>query len=144
MSWLRGFYYDIKAWRIVKQVCKENKDRLDKLGLKMDWIGRVYKVINRDPTIPLGSSDDEVILSREFQELGNLFIELNLADIVIPSMFPIETEGANAYLVIYTPGIDVNRAYLTVKSAILMFLLTLILSGGFITGLIYLIYTLTK
>lgn len=144
MSWLRGFYYDIKAWRIVKQVCKENKDRLDKLGLKMDWIGRVYKVINRDPTIPLGSSDDEVILSREFQELGNLFIELNLADIVIPSMFPIETEGANAYLVIYTPGIDVNRAYLTVKSAILMFLLTLILSGGFITGLIYLIYILTK
>lgn len=144
MSWLRGFYYDIKAWRTVKQVCKENKDRLDKLGLKMDWIGRVYKVINRDPTIPLGSSDDEVILSHEFQELGNLFIELNLADIVIPSMFPIETEGANAYLVIYTPGIDVNRAYLTVKSAILMFLLTLILSGGFITGLTYLIYTLTK
>ena len=62
--WIVNYFREWKAWREVKKVYKENQKDFEKIGLKSDWFGRLYKVINRDPKIPLGTQEDEILLQK--------------------------------------------------------------------------------
>ena len=71
MGYIKNFFLEVKAWRIVNSVYKKNKSDFDKIRLKKDWFGHLYVVINRDPNIELSSDEDEVYL------LGDIMLEDN-------------------------------------------------------------------
>ena len=70
--WIANFFKELKVWRTIKKVCKENKQFLESVGLKYDWLGHIYTVINRDPDIKLRIDEDKLLLIKELKEIQNL------------------------------------------------------------------------
>lgn len=134
--WLVNYFRELQAWRVVKKVYKNNKKVFDKIGLKCDWFGRLYKVINRDPSIQLGTIKDEELLTNELKEISDTLIKMNIMDILAYELIPLEQSDdktfENAYLVKLTPAYDIRKQYVKMSSTITLILV----ACGIITGLI--------
>lgn len=137
--WLVNYFREWKAWRIVKKVYKENKKEFDNIGIKCDWFGRLYKVINRDPSIQLGTIKDEELLTNELKEISDFLIKMNIMDILAYELTPLESSDEksfeNAYLVTLTPAWDLSKQYVSFKSTFWL----LFTIGIIVTGLYFLI-----
>ncbi len=129
--WIVNFFKELKVWRTIRKVCKENEQFLESVGLKYDWFGHIYTVINRDPSIQLGSDEDRVLLMRELQDIQNSLVRLNVIDLLAYELIPLETkemsdDGSeeifeNSYLVKFTPAEDVSKQYVKPCSCFLIF-----------------------
>lgn len=134
--WIKNYFNELKAWSIMRKVYKENKPKFDKVGLKSDWFGRLWKVVNRDASIPLGTSEDEELLSQEMQDISKVLIETNVMDMLAYELIPLEESDEknntfeNSYLIKLTPAWNLERQYVTMKSTCWLILSTLILLGG--------------
>lgn len=123
--WITNYFNELKAWRIVRKVYKKNRELFNIVGLKMDWVGRLYRVINRDPEIVLGSEEDRVYLNKELAEITNALVRTNIIDILAYELRPLEDatpigngkeEFENGYLIVLTPAWRLDRQYVTVWS----------------------------
>ena len=141
MGYIKNFFNELKAWRIVNRVYKKNKSDFDKIRLKKDWFGRLYVVINRDPDIELSSGEDEVYLRKELSEIWAVLVKLNLVDILAYELKPLEEEREigdgkveyeHGYLVTLTPAWRLDKQYVTVKSVIGVTLFFIALIGGLV------------
>lgn len=141
MGYIKNFINECRAYHIVKKVYKTNKNDFDKIGLKKDWVGRLYKVINRDPDIEVGSGEDEVYLRKELAEMWQLLVNLNIVDILAYELKPLEEEREigdgkveyeHGYLVTLTPAWRLDKQYVTVKSVIGVTLFFIALIGGLV------------
>lgn len=149
MGWIKNYFNERKAWRIVRREYKKNKRLFDAIGLKKDWFGRMYKVINRDPDIELGSGEDEVYLRKELAEVTAVLVKTNLMDIMAYELTPLEDvtpledgkeEFEHGYLITLTPAWNLDRQYVTFWSVLFVDLTILgLLAAGtwaFITYLL--------
>lgn len=139
---LKNFFNELKAWRIVRREYKKNKILFESIGLKSDWGGKLYKVINRDPDIKLGSGEDEVYLRKELSEISAVLIKCNIYDILAYELKPLEEERQidethieyeHGYLITLTPAWNLNRQYVTFWSIIFVTLFF----AALISGLVY-------
>lgn len=139
---LKNFFNELKAWRIVRKEYKKNKPLFDAVGLKTDWGGKLWKVINRDPDIVLGSDEDEIYLRKEMAEIWAVLVKLNIVDILAYELTPLEDEKVigedkveyeHGYLITLTPAWNLDKQYVTFWSIIWV----TILFAGLITGLVY-------
>ena len=118
--WLKNYFNELKAWSIMRKVYKENKSEFDKVGLKADWFGRLWKVINRDPEIALGTDKDAVLLQKEMSEISAVLIKTNVIDILAYELTPLEERDENnntfenSYLVKFTPAWNLEKQYVTI------------------------------
>lgn len=129
--WIVNFFKELKVWRTIRKVCKENKQYLENAGLKYDWLGHIYTVINRDPNIRLGSDEDRVLLMKELNDIQNVLVKLNIIDLLAYELKPLESseiseDGSeeffdNAYLITFTPADDVSKQYVKPWSCFLVF-----------------------
>ena len=46
MIWPVNAYREAKTWWNVRKAALEYKDQLGSMGFRVDWIGRIYTVIN--------------------------------------------------------------------------------------------------
>lgn len=141
--WIAKFFRELKVWRTIRKVCKENSQFFEKVGLKYDWLGHIYTVINRDPSIKLGSDEDRALLMRELNDIQKSLVALNVIDLLAYELIPLESSEIskdgeqeifeNGYLVKFTPAEDVSRQYVKPWSCFLVFVLipTLVASGIF-------------
>ena len=138
--WLVNYFHEWKVWRTIKRVFKENKSEFDKVGLKCDYFGRLYKVINRDPSIPIGSERDGELLQDELREISDTLIKMNIMDLLAYDLIPQEENNdeyfENAYLVKLTPTWKLDKQYCTMFSSTILGLGSL----GILGGLIYLLF----
>lgn len=147
--WIANFFKELKVWRIIKKVCNENKQFLENTGLKCDWLGHIYTVINRDPNIKLGSDEDRLLLMKELNDIQNSLIKLNIIDLLAYELIPLESseisdDGSeeifeNGYLVKFTPAEDISKQYVTTWSCFFVFVGIPVLIASFIFALIYFI-----
>ena len=123
--WIKNFFTELNAWRIVRKEYRNNRLLFESIGLKKDWGGRLYKVINRDPEIVLGSDEDEVYLRKELSEISSVLIKCNIYDILAYELKPLEDvtkiddtheEYEHGYLITLTPAWNLNKQYVTLKS----------------------------
>ena len=121
IMWLVNYFREWKAWRIVKKVYKSNQKEFEKMGIKSDWFGRLYKVINRDPSIQLGTIKDEELLTDELREVSEFLIKMNVMDILAYELIPLEDADEesfeNAYLIKLTPAWDLSKQYVSFKTS---------------------------
>lgn len=143
MGWFKNFFNECKAWRIVRKEYRKNKWMFDKVGLKKDWGGRLYKVINRDPSIELGSGEDEIYLRKELGEVSAVMAKTGIMDIVAYELKPLEEvtkredgteEFENGYLIVLTPAWNLDRQYVTFWSVLFVTLLFIGLAVGIVYG----------
>ena len=145
--WIVKFFKELKVWRTIRNVCKENNQFIENAGLKYDWLGHIYTVINRDPNIKLGSDEDRQLLMRELNVIQDTLVKLNIIDLLAYELIPLESSEIskdgnqeifeNGYLVKFTPAEDVSMQYVKPWSCFLVFvgIPALIVSGVF--ALIY-------
>ena len=119
--WIAKFFKELKVWRTIRKVCKENEQFLESVGLKCDWLGHIYTVINRDPSIKLGSDEDRLLLMKELNDIQDALVKLNIIDLLAYELVPLESteiseDGSeeifeNSYLIKFTPAEDVSKQY---------------------------------
>ena len=144
--WLRNFFLELKAWHIVRKEYRKNKALFDSVGLKKDWFGKLYKVINRDPSIELSSGEDEVYLRKELSEISAVLIKCNIYDILAYELKPLEDERQidethieyeHGYLITLTPAWNLDRQYVTFWSIAFVILFFVALIGGLVYSTIH-------
>ena len=143
---LKNFFNELKAWFIVRREYKNNKILFESIGLKSNWFGKLYKVINRDPSIELSSGEDEVYLRKELSEISAVLIKCNIYDILAYELKPLEDERQidethieyeHGYLITLTPAWNLDRQYVTFWSIIFVTLFFATLIGGMIYSSIH-------
>lgn len=139
MGWFRDFYNECKAWHIVRKEYKKYEKEFLAVGLKSDWFGKLYRVINRDPNIALESGEDEVYLRKELAEIWQVLVKHNLVDILAYELKPLNEEQEredgmieyeHGYLIVFTPAWKLDKQYVTVRSVIFVTLFNITLLGG--------------
>lgn len=142
MGWFKNFFNECKAWRIVRKEYKKYEQEFLSAGLKSDWFGKMYRVVNRDPEIELGSGEDEVYLRKELAEIWQVLVKHNLVDILAYELKPLEEETTledgktieyeHGYLITFTPAWRLDKQYVTIKSVIFVILFYAALLAGII------------
>lgn len=147
--WIANFFKELKVWRTIRKVCKENEQFLESVGLKYDWLGHIYTVINRDPNIQLGSDEDRLLLMKELNDIQNALVKLNIIDLLAYELIPLESseisdDGSeeifeNGYLIKFTPAEDVSKQYVKPWSCFCVFVGIPVLIAAGIFALIHFI-----
>ena len=146
MGFIKKFFQELKARRIVRREYKKNKYMFDAIGLKRAWGGTLYKVINRDPVIELGSGEDEVYLRKELSEITAALAKAGILDILAYELKPLEEETQinereieyeHGYLVTLTPAWNLDRQYVTFGSVIFVILFFAAIIAGLVYGSIH-------
>lgn len=145
--WIVKFFKELKVWRTVRKVCKENEQFIEKSGLKFDWLGHIYTVINRDPSIKLGSDEDRYLLMQELNDIQNVLVKLNVIDLLAYELIPLESSEIskdgneeifeNGYLIKFTPADDVSKQYVKPWSCFCVFVGIPVLIAAVVFALFY-------
>lgn len=98
---------DISNYFFLKKTIKKNKGTIEweKFKLRVDWIGRIYTVVNLPPEVIYSPDAPEEIrpayVLEESKPINEYLTKLNLQEIITPEIRPIP--GSISYLLIYSP-----------------------------------------
>jgi len=114
MKWfLNTFNYwtelaaEIRIWWIFRSACREkdNLQKLNDLDLRVDWLGRIYGVINMpEEVVTAAPQVQQAYVLQQINKWGPVTTELGLSDIIYPQIERIP--GTVSYLVIMWPQYD--------------------------------------
>ena len=104
-SYWYNFILEFRIWFIFQTTTKRNRKKLEERDLRVDWIGRVYGVVNM-PDEVLGAAEEiqQAFVLKQMGQFGGILNELKLSNVVYPQMQ--EIKGSGAYLVIFWPVLD--------------------------------------
>ena len=129
-------YQEYRTWTKVRRIAKEYEAHLEQHGFRVDWVGRIYTVINLpEEVITAAPQTQEGFVLMKLRDYDKLFLNLGLAAELVPEMERIDSEGAAAFLLVLSP----DRDYLTLWGFIKFLLRTAVLA--FIVRVLYLITT---
>lgn len=109
MKWLLDTYKywyelakDIRVWWIFRSVARKNTEKLNEQSLRVDWLGRIYGVVNL-PEEVMGASQEiqQAYVLQQITTYGELILKMGLGDMVYPQIQRID--GSNAYLIVLWP-----------------------------------------
>jgi len=123
MYWIK-LIKEIRLWLIVRKVAKRNAETLQEFDLRVDWIGRIYTVINLPEEVASQPYSQEPYVLGQLRKYDEVLLRLQLSDIIFPEIEKIP--GEDAYLLVLTA----EREYLS--------FLRFILNVGLWTGIYYL------
>lgn len=128
-SYWYNFILEFRIWFIFQTATKRNRKKLEERDLRVDWIGRVYGVVNM-PDEVLGAAEEiqQAFVLKQMGQFGGVLNELKLSNVVYPQMQ--EIPGSGAYLVIFWPVLDRLNIFAIIGS---------ILYTMFYTFIVYLI-----
>ena len=77
---------EIKIWLKIRKIAKENEKLLNENGFRVDWIGRIYTVINLPEEVVNAPISQEGYVLMKLREFDRVFLTLGIADYVSPEM----------------------------------------------------------
>lgn len=122
------FWAELKIFRVFRQTAYQNQKMLEKdHGLRVDWLGRIYGVINLPEEVQ-GAAEQiqQAYVLQQITKYGNVMMKIGLADIVYPEISRVE--GTASYLVVLWPVYEYFNFW---------YLIGNILRTGFILGALY-------
>jgi hypothetical protein len=116
MKWLlrpftatRDIYYELRNWYQVRRIVKKHQGTADweRFSLRVDWIGRVYTVMN--PEFPGDKGDTKEVLRLKYAERikpMNIYLDkLGLGSYITVAYE--EIEESDSLLIVYLPIFEV-------------------------------------
>ena len=99
------FREDFRIWRRFRKAARSQEDILTKNNMRVDWLGRIYTVINMP---------EEVINNQEMVQQGwvigqlkpfnEILLQIGIADFAYPEISRVP--NSNSYLIVMYPEID--------------------------------------
>jgi len=109
-------FREINLWRKVRKVAKENEEKLKENGFRVDWVGRIYTVINLPEEVITQPYSEEGYVLMKLREYDKFFLDMGIADVVAPEM--IRLVDALAYLLVLSPDRDYAKLWPLIKSVL--------------------------
>lgn len=104
-NYWREFFVDFNIWRKFRKAVRSQEDFLVENNMRVDWLGRVYTVINMP---------EEVVTNQEMVQQGwvlsqlgpmnEVLMKVGVSDYAYPEISRIP--NANAYLIVMYPDVD--------------------------------------
>lgn len=95
-------YREIKIWTIFQRTAKENIELLNKEELRVDWIGRIYGVINLPEEVQSAAPEiQQSYVLQQVTKYGDVMTKLRLSDVVYPELEKVT--GSPSYLIVLWP-----------------------------------------
>ena len=115
---------EINIWRKIRNIAKENEQELNKKGFRVDWVGRIYTVINLPEEVATAPISQEGYVLMKLREHDQFLLQMGIADYVSPEFNRIES--TDSFLLVLSPDRDQLRLWPFTKS---VFRTSLILLG---------------
>jgi|TARA_R100000093_G_C1929657_1_gene68327 hypothetical protein len=96
----KELYYELRIWRRLSKVAKGSRETLGEKNFRVDWVGRIYTVINLPEEMLSRPDLQEGWVFMQLREYDTLFMDLGIADYLFPEITPIPDRGA--YLLVLT------------------------------------------
>tara|TARA_R110001592_G_scaffold162601_1_gene396205 strand:+ start:11817 stop:12272 length:456 start_codon:yes stop_codon:yes gene_type:complete len=110
---LFNIYKEFKIWLKIRRIGIENSKVLSEKGFRLDWIGRIYTVINIPDEVLTSAVTDESYVYLKIQELSPVFLDIGIADYITPEISKIPNTGA--YLLVISPDRNYFRLWEIIK-----------------------------
>lgn len=105
---------ELNRWRKVRKVAKENEAALNEKGFRVDWVGRIYTVINLPEEVVNQPFSEEGYVLMKLREYDRFFLDMGIADVIAPEMTRLE--DADSYLLVLSTDRDYARLWPLTKS----------------------------
>ena len=116
ITYWRDLYSELRIWWIFKKTADQNTKLLNDTNLRVDWLGRVYTVVNLPEEVQTASGEiQQAYVLQKISEFGDVMTKIGLGDIVYPEIQKIN--GPAGWLVVLWPSFE-NLQTLTVISYI--------------------------
>ena len=103
-SYWSELFSEIRIWWIFRSTARQ-KDNLDKIveaDLRVDWLGRIYGVINMPEEVQVAAPQvQQAYVMQQLGKWGPLTNQLGISDIIYPEMAKIPNSAS--YLVVMWP-----------------------------------------
>jgi hypothetical protein len=131
MTYPYNLYVELRTWYRVRKVALEYEDQLSSMGFRVDWIGRIYTVINLpEEVITAAPQIQEGYVLMKLRDYDRLFLQLGLAGDVFPEMERITEDDVDAFLLILSPERDYFKFWpltgFIIKTGVLIILVRLL------------------
>ena len=97
--YFKELYLEIKIWRRIKKIAKESEKTLNENNFRVDWIGRIYTVINLPEDMMERTDLHEGYVFLQLKDYDKLFMDMGMGDYLFPE---VSNVGPGAYLLVLT------------------------------------------
>lgn len=131
--YISKLYKELNIWRKIRKVAKAEEEALNEKGFRVDWIGRIYTVINLPEEVATAPISQEGYVLMKLREHDQFLLQLGIADYVSPEFSKIE--GTDSFLLVLSADRDYFKLW--------PFLVSMTKTAGLILVLriLYLIFT---
>jgi hypothetical protein len=109
-------FKELNLWRKVRKVAKEYESALNENGFRVDWVGRIYTVINLPEEVINQPFSEEGYVLMKLREYDRFFLDMGIADVIAPEMTKLE--DAESYLLVLSPDREYARLWPFTKSVL--------------------------
>jgi|TARA_R110001592_G_C12876845_1_gene724324 hypothetical protein len=119
---------EIQTWSKIRKIAKGAESQLKEKGFRVDWIGRIYTVINLPEEVVTAPISQEGYVLMKLREHDKFLMELGIADAVSPEFNQIE--GTDSFLLVLSADREYFKLWPFLKSLVktigLLFVLRII------------------
>jgi len=113
--YITDLYNEITIWNKIRSIAKKSKTELNEKGFRVDWIGRIYTVINLPEEVVSAPISQEGYVLMQLRKHDKFLLELGIADYVSPEFNPIP--DTNSFLLVLSADREFFKLWPFVKSA---------------------------
>lgn len=125
-------YKELRLWWQIRKVAKSEETTLREKGFRVDWVGRIYTVINLPEEVATAPISQEGYVLMKLREHDKFLLELGIADYVSPEFSKIN--DTDSFLLVLSADREYFKLWPFLKSMAKTFGLI------FIFRIIYLVF----
>lgn len=112
MYWYK-LYKEIKTWYLIYKIAKKNEQHLRENKLYVDWIGRIYTVINTPEELLNNKFAKDGYVLEQLREIDPVLLKLGISDAVYPESKEVEL---GSFLLVLTGPNDYFNTWSMLKN----------------------------
>ena len=112
--YITDLYNEIKVWNKIRSIAKKAEAELKEKGFRVDWVGRIYTVINLPEEVVSAPISQEGYVLMQLRKHDKFLLELGIADYVSPEFNPIPDR--DSFLLVLSADREFFKLWPFVKS----------------------------
>jgi len=132
-NYWKEFFFDFKVWWRYRKIAIKAEDLLVKNNMRVDWLGRIYTVVNMPEEIQRGV--EQVQQGWVISQLGpmnGILTEIGVNDYAYPEISRIP--DSTSYLIVLYPDIDTLNPWRIILNILALGLIGTLVWGGLIVA----------